>query len=106
MTPLALPVLRYLIIGHWKGFKTLAPTLTSSNGETVRQLALAGNGIACLSGFMIKKDLAEGRLITLLENERLSHTDREQINAVFYKSSSVAKRISAFIDFIQPKLSL
>lgn len=96
------------VLNNWplKGFKTLAPTLTSSNGETVRQLALAGNGIACLSGFMIKKDLAEGRLITLLENERLPHTDREQINAVFYKSSSVAKRISAFIDFIQPKLSL
>nr|WP_320135280.1 LysR family transcriptional regulator [uncultured Amphritea sp.] len=96
------------VLNNWplKGFKSLAPTLTSSNGETVRQLALAGNGIACLSGFMIKKDLAEGRLITLLENERLPHTDREQINAVFYKSSSVAKRISAFIDFIQPKLSL
>jgi DNA-binding transcriptional LysR family regulator len=96
------------VLNNWplKGFKTLAPTLTSSNGETVRQLALAGNGIACLSGFMIKKDLAEGRLITLLENERLPHTDREQINAVFYKSSSIPKRISAFIDFIQPKLSL
>lgn len=89
-----------------KGFESLNPILTSSNGETVRQLTLAGNGIACLSGFMVKKDIEEGRLITLLESEKLTNTGREQINAVFYKSSSVAKRISAFIDFIQPKLTL
>lgn len=96
------------ILNHWpfKGFHALQPTLTSSNGETVRQLVLAGNGIACLSGFMVKKDIEEGRLISLLESEKISNTDREQISAVFYKSSSVAKRISAFIDFIQPKLSL
>ncbi|WP_337136142.1 LysR substrate-binding domain-containing protein, partial [Staphylococcus aureus] len=80
--------------------------LNSSNGETVRQLALMGNGIACLSGFMVKKDIAEGRLVSLLEGERINHSGREQVNAVYYKSSSLAKRISAFIDFIQPKLEL
>ncbi|WP_413112346.1 LysR family transcriptional regulator [Thaumasiovibrio sp. DFM-14] len=96
------------ILNHWplKGVESLKPVLTSSNGETVRQLALAGNGIACLSGFMVKKDIEEGRLISLFEGEKLTNTGREQVNAVFYKSSSVAKRISAFIDFIQPKLVL
>lgn len=96
------------VLNHWplKGFNTLSPSLTSSNGEAVRQLALAGNGIACLSGFMVKNDIAEGRLVALLEPEKLPDTGREQINAVYYKSSSVAKRISAFIDFVQPKLSL
>ncbi|RAS59111.1 LysR family transcriptional regulator [Vibrio diazotrophicus] len=89
-----------------KGFVKLTPTLNSSNGETVRQLALMGNGIACLSGFMVKKDIAEGRLVPLLEGEKMSRSDREQVNAVYYKSSSLAKRISAFIDFIQPKLEL
>ncbi|MDA9557937.1 LysR substrate-binding domain-containing protein [Vibrio sp.] len=89
-----------------KGFSRLTPTLTSSNGETVRQLALMGNGIACLSGFMVKKDIEEGRLVALLEDEKINHPNREQINAVYYKSSSVAQRISAFIDFIQPKLAL
>jgi len=55
---------------------------------------------------MVKKDIAEGRLIPLLESEKITNTGREQINAVYYKSSTVAKRISAFIDFIQPKLTL
>lgn len=96
------------ILNHWplKGFENLEPTFTSSNGETVRQLALAGNGIACLSGFMVKKDIEAGHLIALLETEKVIDSGREQINAVFYKSSSVARRISAFIDFIQPRLSL
>jgi len=96
------------VLNEWplKGFNGLEPTFVSSNGETVRQLTLAGNGIACLSGFMVKQDIEAGRLIPLLESQKLLNTDRELVNAVFYKSSSVAKRISAFIDFIQPKISL
>jgi DNA-binding transcriptional LysR family regulator len=96
------------VLNRWplSGSDYIEPTLTASNGETVRQLALAGNGIACLSGFMVNKDIAAGRLVPLLEQGKLLNTDREQINAVFYKSSSVARRISAFIDFIQPRLSL
>ncbi|GLS90340.1 LysR family transcriptional regulator [Psychromonas marina] len=86
--------------------ENIEPDLTASNGETVRQLTLAGNGIACLSGFMVNEDIAAGRLIPILVQQKQSKPEREQINAVFYKSSSVARRISAFIDFIQPKLSL
>ncbi|CAM3803859.1 LysR substrate-binding domain-containing protein [Parendozoicomonas haliclonae] len=96
------------ILNQWplKGFTTLIPALTSSNGETVRQLALAGNGIACLSGFMVGKDLEQGHLVALMENEKLPKPERETVNAVYYKSSSVAKRISVFLDFIQPRLTL
>lgn len=95
-------------LNNWrlKGMDYIEPTITASNGETVRQLVLSGNGIACLSGFMVKNDIGSGRLVALLESDKVTHTDREQVNAVYYKTSSVAKRISAFIDFIQPKLSL
>lgn len=96
------------VLNHWPlpNQNYVEPTITASNGETVRQLALAGNGIACLSGFMVHQDIAAGRLIPVLEQEKLTNTGRETINAVYYKSSSVSKRISAFIDFIQPRLSL
>ncbi|MFA0492803.1 LysR substrate-binding domain-containing protein [Vibrio sp. 10N.222.54.B11] len=96
------------VLNHWPlpNQSDVAPTVTASNGETVRQLALAGNGIACLSGFMVQEDMAAGRLIPILEQDKLANTDRERVNAVYYKSSSVSKRISAFIDFIQPRLSL
>ncbi|MCG9690240.1 LysR family transcriptional regulator [Vibrio sp. Isolate22] len=96
------------VLNHWPlpNQNFVEPTMTASNGETVRQLVLAGNGVACLSGFMVQQDIAEGRLIPVLEHLKLNDTDRERVNAVFYRSSSVSKRISAFIDFIQPRLNL
>lgn len=95
-------------LNHWplKNTAIIAPTLTASNGETVRQLALSGNGIACLSGFMVHTDIAEKKLIPLLEAYQITNTDREQINAVFYRSSAVSQRVAAFIDFIKPRLTL
>ncbi len=89
-----------------KGAELVVPTLTASNGETIRQLALSGNGIACLSGFMVHEDIKSGALITLLTSYRLLNTDREKINAVYYKASPAARRISAFLDFIKPRLQL
>ena len=96
------------VLNQWplRGFEMIEPDILSSSGETVRQLVLAGNGIVCLSGFMVKDDLDSGRLVALFESEKITNTGREQVNAVFYKSSSVSKRISAFIDFIQPRLTL
>lgn len=95
-------------LNQWplKQFPNLEPALTCSNGEIVRQLTLSGNGISCLSGFMVKQDIAEGRLVSLFEQEKIIGSEREHVNAVFYKSSSVAKRISVFLDFIQPRLQL
>ena len=95
-------------LNQWpvKGLNNVNPKMTASNGETIRQLALAGSGIACLSGFMINIDIAEGRLRSLLEPYRLIGSDRELVNAVYYKSSSVAERVKVFIDFIRPRLTL
>lgn len=96
------------VLNQWplKGIDQITPNVRASNGETVRQLTLSGNGIACLSGFMVKDDIAAGRLVPLLESEQVINVGREQVNAVYYKTSTVARRISAFIDFIQPRLSL
>lgn len=46
------------------------------------------------------------QLISLLESYRLMSTDRELVNAVYYKSSSNVERVTAFIDFIRPRLKL
>ncbi|TGE85242.1 LysR family transcriptional regulator [Pseudoalteromonas sp. KS88] len=95
-------------LNQWpvKGLNNVNPDMTASNGETIRQLALSGSGITCLSGFMVNSDIAEGRLISLLEPYRLMGSDRELVNAVYYKSSPVAERVKAFIDFIRPRLTL
>ena len=84
----------------------IEPTIASLNGEVVRHLAITGCGIACLSGFMVKEDLAHGRLVQLLNQYDVNNTGRENIHAVYYRSSAVAKRISLFLDFLQPRLTL
>ena len=89
-----------------KGLESISPTIAASNGETIRQLALAGNGIACLSGFMVNQDIESGKLVKLLDAFRVSGTDRELVNAVYYKSSAVSERVTAFINFIKPRITL
>ncbi|WP_211355841.1 LysR family transcriptional regulator [Colwellia echini] len=89
-----------------RGVDTITPTITASNGETIRQLALSGSGITCLSGFMVKQDIESGKLISLINSYTIQGTDRELVNAVYYKSSAASKKVKAFIDFIKPKLTL
>jgi DNA-binding transcriptional LysR family regulator len=82
----------------------IAPSMTASSGETIRQLALADSGIACLSDFMTLADVRDGRLVRILEDMLVD--DRQPISAVFYQSASLAGRVQAFLDFIGERLQL
>lgn len=96
-------------LNHWplrdgdRGFYPIAPALSSSNGETLRQLALRGEGIVRLSDFMTHEDLAAGRLIQVLEHETVDV--RMPINAVYYRHTALAARISCFLDFLSEKIA-
>lgn len=81
----------------------ILPGIAASSGETLRQLALAGQGIACLSHFMTHEDIRSGRLQVLLAEANSGY--RQPIHAVFYRNSQLALRIQCFLDFIQGKLS-
>ncbi|WP_145538064.1 DNA-binding transcriptional regulator YafC [Yersinia kristensenii] len=78
--------------------------LTSNNGETQRRLCLEGNGIACLSDFMIQQDLQRGDLIPILQEHTLPVA--MPINAVYYSDQAVSNRLRCFIDFINERLPL
>jgi len=80
--------------------------MTGSSGETLRQLCLNHQGIALLSHFMIGEDLESGRLAEVLPEAIVRPNNREAIQAVYYKNSAVSSRILAFLDFIQPRLTL
>ena len=84
----------------------LSIDIKASSGETVRQLCLAGNGIALLSNFMVSEDIKAGRLISLLIESIQTHNPREQVNAVYYKHTALASRIEAFLNFIKTRLIL
>jgi DNA-binding transcriptional LysR family regulator len=76
----------------------IVPTLSSSSGETLRQLALAGAGIVCLSDFMTARDRREGALVQLFP--RQTQDVRQPINAVYYRNTVISSRIASFVDYL------
>ena len=82
---------------------SIQPQVSASSGETLRQLALAGEGIVCLSHFMTHEDIQAGRLQVLLSDANNGY--RQPINAVYYRNTQLALRIQCFLDFIQQKLA-
>lgn len=72
--------------------------LSSNSGETLKQLCLEGNGIACLSDYMIDKEIARGELVELMADRRLPV--EMPFSAVYYSDRAVSTRIRAFIDFL------
>ncbi|WP_346838432.1 LysR family transcriptional regulator [Microbulbifer sp. SAOS-129_SWC] len=82
------------------------PQIASSSGEAVRQLCLAGQGIALLSNFMVCGDIESGRLEKVLPGQLQSPNPREPVQAVYYRTAAVSPRVSAFLEFIDGRLHL
>lgn len=80
-----------------------APHLSASSGETLRQLALAGNGIVCLSDFMTAGDRASGVLVEVLAD--IATDICRPISAVYYRNTALSARIVAFLDFIAARMN-
>ncbi len=83
-------------------FLRIKPTLTASSGETLRQLALQGLGIARLSDFVSRDDRAQGRLVDVLASE--TRELRLPIHAVYYRSQTLSSRVTCFLNFLQEKI--
>jgi DNA-binding transcriptional LysR family regulator len=81
----------------------VTPAVLASSGETVRHLALAGAGIACLSDFLTRADIASGALVPVLPALTLDW--RQPVWAVFYKQGALAPRVAALVDFIAKRLA-
>lgn len=78
------------------------PALACSSGETLRHLALAGDGIVCLSDFMTVSDRREGRLVQVLAKFTLDV--RQPIHGVYYRNTAVSARIASFLDHLADAL--
>ncbi|KGE00048.1 LysR family transcriptional regulator [Achromobacter sp. RTa] len=76
----------------------VTPAVKSFNGETLRQLALNGAGIVCLSDFMTHGDRKTGALRQLFSRQTLEV--RQPINAVYYRNTAISSRIKSFIDYM------
>lgn len=82
---------------------TIKPDIRAASGETLRHLALAGNGLICLTDFMTLEDRRSGRLEEVLSScTEVAHLP---IHAVYYRNSSLATRIGCFLDYLTEQLA-
>lgn len=76
----------------------IRPTIGSSSGETLRHLALGGNGIVALSDFMTGDDRRSGALVEVLPKQTTEF--RQPINAVYYRNTAISARIASFVNYL------
>lgn len=76
----------------------VAGNVLVNNGETARQVALDGLGIARLGRFHVADDIAAGRLIPLLDS--FLGDDLELIHAIYVGGGEVPGRVRAFIAYM------
>lgn len=81
----------------------ISATLKASSGETVRQLALAGQGLACLADFMTEQDRRSGALVQLLAKDTVEVL--QPVNAVYYRNTPLSARIQCFLDFLAARMA-
>ena len=81
---------------------TVHGNIEANNGETLGQLAAIGVGIARVGAFSVAPELADGRLVPVLE--AFNPGDVEQIHAVFVGGSATPARIRVFVDFLADAL--
>ncbi|MFP3567770.1 LysR substrate-binding domain-containing protein [Paraburkholderia sp. SIMBA_030] len=86
------------------GSLKIEPSISASSGETLRQLALSGWGIACLAEFMTAADVREERLLPILDSVLVD--ERQPVSAVYYQSASLAGRVQCFLDFMAARVRL
>jgi len=77
----------------------VAGPVRAADGETLRQLAIAGAGVARLSLYHIQHDIDAGRLVPLLEE--FNPGEVEPIHAVYIgKAGTLPARVRAVLDFL------
>jgi DNA-binding transcriptional LysR family regulator len=80
-------------------FAPVAARVQANDGEALRQLVLAGNGIARLANFTIRDDLRAGRLVPVLDE--YNPGDREEFHAIHIgQGAPLPSRVRALLDFL------
>lgn len=75
------------------------------DGESLRELAVAGAGLARMSAFSAARDIAAGRLVPVLE--AFNPGDVLEVHVVFLgQGGHLPARVRAFIDFLAENLRL
>ncbi|MBE9606856.1 LysR family transcriptional regulator [Acetobacteraceae bacterium H6797] len=79
---------------------------STNNGEVLRQLAMAGHGIALLDDYTVQHDLLAGRLSRVLPDWQATNTTifGSGIYAIFHQARLLPAKTRAFLDFLAEAL--
>jgi DNA-binding transcriptional LysR family regulator len=68
-----------------------------NHGESLRDAALDGVGVAYMPGFLVGRDLGEGRLVSALDDWAQS---RQKVYAVHPRGRNLAPKVRVFVEFL------
>lgn len=77
-------------------------SIEANSGESLAQLAVGGVGIARIGRFAVVDELADGRLVPLLE--AFNPQDREPLHLLFVGGSTTPARVRVLVDFLAERL--
>ena len=81
-------------------------SLTISNALALKRSVVDGYGPGLLGDWMIAEELANGELVVLFEDFKVSATDTDAAAWILYQQSAyLPMKIRVFIDFLKEKLS-
>lgn len=79
-------------------------SVRAGDGETLRQLAVAGAGLVRLSRYQVQADIDAGRLVPVLEKHNPG--DSAPLHAVYLgKGGRVPSRVRVVLDFLQARMA-
>lgn len=79
--------------------------LQSNNADVLREAALAGQGVALLADWLVRGDIASGRLVRLLEGYEVAPGSLSSAISVLYlPNQRGSRRVAAFVDFLREVL--
>lgn len=78
------------------------PRLTASNGDVLRDAAMAGLGVVCEPEFILRDAIESGALVSILTRWKWQGMG---INVVYPKTTQVPRRTRQFIDFLTTRLA-
>jgi DNA-binding transcriptional LysR family regulator len=87
-----------------RGEEPIAPTgnVATNSDNLLRQLALQGMGIICVTDFHVRADLESGRLLPVLQQHL--KVEAERIYAVFQSRRHLSPRVRLFLEFLDNEL--
>jgi DNA-binding transcriptional LysR family regulator len=80
--------------------------LQSNNADILREAAIKGSGVTLLADWLVRDDVAAGRLTRLLEHYEVNPGSASScINALYLPNHRGSSRINVFIDFLEEILA-